>query len=61
MKVYKNRPVRTSQFDVSKFQKQFRNVIQIHLDQSAKFGPLLLNVCVAVDNSDSFNSINLQT
>ena len=28
----------TSQFDVSKLQKVFQNVIQTHLDQFAKFG-----------------------
>ena len=38
---YSNRPVLTSQFDVSKLQKHFRSVIQIPLDQSAKFDRLL--------------------
>ena len=39
-KLFKERLVLTSQFDVSKLQKQLRSVIQIHLDQSANFGPL---------------------
>ena len=40
VKLYSKQPVLTSQFDVSKLQKQSRNVIQTHLDQSANFGPL---------------------
>ena len=32
--------VLTSQFDVSKLQKQLRSVIQTHFDQFAKFRPL---------------------
>ena len=43
MKLYKERPVLTSHFDVRKLQKQLSSVIQIHLDQSANFGPLTLN------------------
>ena len=38
MKLYKKQPVLTPQFDVSKLQKQFRSVIQIHFDQSVNFG-----------------------
>ena len=33
------RPALTSQFDVSKLQKQIQIVIQTHLDQSANFCP----------------------
>ena len=51
MKLYKERPELTSQFDVSKVQKQPSSVIQVHLDQSANFGPLNLNVCVTVSSS----------
>ena len=51
MKLYKERPELTSQFDVSKVQKQPSSVIQVHLDQSANFGPLTLNVCVTVSSS----------
>ena len=51
MKLYKERPELTSQFDVSKMQKQPSSVIQVHLDQCASFGPLTLNVCVTVSSS----------
>ena len=51
MKLYKERPELTSQFDVSKVQKQPSSVIQVHLDQSANFGPLNLNVCLTVSSS----------
>ena len=51
MKLYKERPELTSQFDVSKMQKQPSSVIQVHLDQFANFGPLTLNVCVTVSSS----------
>ena len=51
MKLYKEQPELTSQFDVSKVQKQPSSVIQVHLDQSANFGPLNLNVCVTVSSS----------
>ena len=51
IKLYKERPKLTSQFDVSKVQKQPSSVIQVHLDQSANFGPLNLNVCVTVSSS----------
>ena len=51
MKLYKERPELTSQFDVSKVQKQPSSVIQVHLDQSVNFGPLNLNVCVTVSSS----------
>ena len=44
MKLYNLRPVLTSLFDVSKLQKQFPNVMQTHLDQSANFGPLIWNL-----------------
>ena len=37
VQLYSKQPV---QFDVSKLQKQFRSVIRIPLDQSAKFGLL---------------------
>ena len=45
MTLHKERPVLTSQFQVSKLQKQLPTVIQIHLDQSANFGPLSTNAC----------------
>ena len=45
MQLYKKRLVLTSQVDVSKLQKQLGSVIQTHLDQSAKFGPLSTNAC----------------
>ena len=48
-------PVLTSYFDVGKLQKQFRSKIQIHLDQSANFGPLPSNV---VNHNVAFNRIN---
>ena len=44
--------------DVNKLQKQFQSVIQIHLDQSANFGSLILLVCVTVSYNVAFNSIN---
>ena len=49
--MYKERPGLTSQFDVSQLQKQLRNGMQIHLDQSAIFGLLPLNVCVKTGHS----------
>ena len=58
MKLFRERSALTSQFDVSKLQKQLRGVIQIHLDQSASFGPLPLNVCVTVNYNVAFNDIN---
>ena len=51
MKLYGKRPVITSQFDVSKLQKQPTSVIQVHLDQFPSFGPLNLNVCVTLTSS----------
>ena len=39
MKLYRERPVLTSQVDGIKQQKQLRSEIEIHLDQSANFGP----------------------
>ena len=41
MKLQCKRPVLTSQFDVSKVEKQLQSEIQTHLNQSANFGPLL--------------------
>ena len=58
MKLHKDRPVLTSQFDVSKPQKQVRSVIQIYLDQSSNFGPLPLNICVTVNHNVAFYNIN---
>ena len=57
MKMYKERTVLTSQFDVNKLQKQLRTAIQIHLNQSANFGRLLSNVCVTVSHNVAFDSI----
>ena len=54
MTLHKERPVLTSQFQVSKLQKQLPTVIQIHLDQCANFGPLPLNVCVTVSHNVVF-------
>ena len=48
----------TSQFDVSKLQKGLQNVIQTHLDQFVKFGPLPLNVCVIMSHKVAINNIN---
>ena len=42
MKLYKERPELTSQFDVSKVQKQPSSVIQVHLDQSANLWSIKL-------------------
>ena len=58
VQVYRKRLVPTSKFDVRKLQKQLQSVIQIHLDQSANFGPLPLNVCVTVSHKVAFNNIN---
>ena len=58
MKLFRERSALSSQFDVSKLQKQLRGVIQIHLDQSANFGPLPINVCVTVNHNVAFNNIN---
>ena len=44
IKLFKERPLLTSKVDISKLQKQLRSVIQIHMKQSASFGPLSLNV-----------------
>ena len=57
-KLFRERPVLTSQFDVSKLKKQLSSVMQIHLDQSANFGSLRLNACVTVSHNVPFNSIN---
>ena len=57
-KLLKERPVLTSQFDVSKLQKQLQSVIQIYLDQSANFGPLPLNVCVTLNHKIAINGKN---
>ena len=45
MQLYIKQLALTSQFDVSKLQKQLRSVIQTHLDRSANFGPLSTNAC----------------
>ena len=58
MQLYRNQPVLTSHFDVSKLQKQIQCVIQIILDQFANFGLLWLTVCVTVSHNVAFNSIN---
>ena len=50
-KLFKQRPALTSQFDVSKLQKQLWSVIRNHLDQSAIFAPLTINVCITVSRS----------
>ena len=52
------RPALTSQFDVSKLQKQLQSVIQTHLDQYANFCSLMLTVCVTVGHNTAFNNIN---
>ena len=57
-KLLRERLALTSQFDVSKLQKVLQNVIQTHLDQFAKFGPLPLNVCVTVSHKVAINNIN---
>ena len=57
-KLFDERPVLTSQFDVSKLQKQLRSVIQTHLDQSANFRPLPSNVCVTISHKIVINSKN---
>ena len=49
-KMFEERPALTSQFNVSKLQKQLRSVIRNHLDQSVNFGPLPRNVCMTVSN-----------
>ena len=56
--MYEERAVLTSQFAVRDLQKQLRSVMRIHLDQSASFGPLPLNVHVTTSRNVSFNSIN---
>ena len=43
-------------FDVSKLQKQLWNVIQIHLDHSANFIPLIWFVCVTVSHNVSLST-----
>ena len=58
LKLNRKQPVLTSQFDVRKLLKQFGGVIQVHLDQSANFGPLPINVCVTLSHNVAFNSIN---
>ena len=44
--------------DVNEQQKQLQSVIQIHVEQSANFGSLILLVCVTVSYNVAFNSIN---
>ena len=58
MILHYKRPALTSQFDVSKPQKQIQSVIQTHLDQFANFCSLILTVCVTVSHNVAFNSIN---
>ena len=58
MKLYKEKPVLTSHFDVSKQQKQLQSVIQDHLDQSPHFGPFQVSVCKTVSHNVAFNNIN---
>ena len=58
LKLFEERPVLTSQFDVTKLQKQLRSVIQTHLDQSANFDPLPSNVCVTISHKIAINSKN---
>ena len=57
IKLYIQRPVLTSQFDVSKLQKQLQKLIQFYLDQSSNFGPLISLVCVTVNHNVAFNNI----
>ena len=59
-KMFKKRPVLTSQFHASNLQKQLWSVIQIHLDLSANSVSLPWNVCVTVNHNVAFNSITLQ-
>ena len=61
MQLNNNRPGLTSQFHVSKLQKQPQGVIQNHLDQSAIVGPLPLNVCVTLSHHVAFNSKNRES
>ena len=58
MKLFRERLILTSQFDVSKLPKQLPSVMQIHLDRSANFGPLPLIVCMTVSHNVAFNNIN---
>ena len=51
IKLFRERPSLTSQFDVSKRHKQLESVIHIHFDQYANFGLLPLFVCVTVSHS----------
>ena len=48
--MFRERPVLTFQFDVTKLQKQLQKVMQIHLDQSANFGPLPINACMTTNH-----------
>ena len=58
LKLSCKRPVLTSQFDVKKLQKQLQTVKQIHLNQSANFGPLILFVCRTISYKVAVSSIN---
>ena len=51
IKLFRERPLLTSQFDVSKLHKQLGRVIQIHFDQYANFDRLPLIVSVTVSHS----------
>ena len=51
IKLFRERLLLTSHFDVTKLHKQLGSVIQIHFDQYANFGRLPLIVCVTVSHS----------
>ena len=51
IKLFRERPLLTSHFDVSKLHKQLGSVIQTHFDQYANVGRLSLIVCVTVNHS----------
>ena len=57
MKLFREQPLLTSQFDVSNIQKQIRSVIRNYLNQCANFGPLPMNVYVTVNHNVLFYSI----
>ena len=51
IKLFKERPLLTSQFELSKLHQQLGSVIQTHFDQYAIFGRLPLIVCVTISHS----------
>ena len=51
IKLFRERLLLTSQFDVTKLHKQLGSVIQIHFDQYANFGRLPLIVCVTASHN----------